>query len=194
MKSSASRRKSREAALRALYEIEISRKTATSVLESTLEYAQLPEPLSRYTEEVVRGICARMDVIDKRLSGLIPDYDFSRLAAVDRNLLRLAAYELIYMPEMPPAVTLNEAIEIAKKYSTAESGRFVNGVLATLLSKTEKADWKSQGDELEAGPIEVAEDSLDALVEPIEQVDVNEDEAKKLAKIGGWTLRSEPKA
>src|SRR5208283_3207039 len=108
-----------------------------------------------------------------------------RVAAVDRNVMRIGAYELLHVPSVPPAVTLNEAVEIAKKYSTAESGKFVNGVLGRFLLDTPKAKWDAA-----TAPIEVEEKGESAPPPEIEEFEVDEAEAKKLLKVGGWTLRS----
>ena len=70
--------------------------------------------------------------------------DFHRLSAVDRNVLRVAAYEILHCPDVPPAVAINEAIEIAKKFSTGDSGKFVNGVLDKLAAKLRPAEIKAR--------------------------------------------------
>lgn len=82
-----------------------------------------------YAEELIRGVLEHREELDEHLRRLIKNWDLRRLAAVDRNVLRMAVYEMLYRPDIPPVVTINEAIEIAKKYSTEQSGRFVNGVL-----------------------------------------------------------------
>ena len=79
--------------------------------------------------DLIQGIIPKLPEIDAKLRGLADNWDFERLAVVDRNILRLAIYEMLYRPEIPPVVSINEAIEIAKKFSTAESGKFVNGLL-----------------------------------------------------------------
>lgn len=189
MKHVRSRRKAREAALRALYEIEVGRSTAQPVVQDTLNFAPLGEDLDAYVRQVVFGVRENLAEIDDRLARVLTDYDLDRVAAVDRNVLRIAAYELLFVPEMPPAVTLNEAIEIAKKYSTAESGRFVNGVLGKLLSETDKADWDPSAHP--QSPREAAPEP-EPLPETEEvEVDLNTEEGQKLAKIGGWKLRAE---
>src|SRR5690349_7281417 len=105
------------------------------------------------------------------LADRIPDYDFNRIAAIDGNILRIAAYELFFEPGIPPAVTINEAIEIAKKYSTAESGKFVNGILGRLLADSPKANWdpaSAPAEEIEEPStepeyeIEVIEETIEA--------------------------------
>jgi len=82
-----------------------------------------------FAEDLLRGVIGNLPEIDAKIRGLADNWDFERLAVVDRNILRLAIYEMFYRPEIPPVVSINEAIEIAKKFSTAESGAFVNGLL-----------------------------------------------------------------
>lgn len=182
-----SKRRSREAALQTLYEIEVGKGHEASAMTNTLEAAELPEDLAEYAVRLTEGIRARQQELDGILSPLVEGYEFSRLAAVDRNLLRIAAYELYHEPAIPPAVSINEAIEIAKKYSTAESGRFVNGVLGRLVKQSPKANWDPASAPQESEPEEVVRERGPE----VETIEVDSDEAKRLAKAGGWKLRSD---
>jgi transcription antitermination protein NusB len=183
-----SRRKAREAGLRALYEVEIGKLPAETVLTDTLEAAQLPPEIAAYAERLVNGVLENKADLDQRISSLILDYDYDRIAVVDRNVMRIAAFELFHEPAIPPAVILNEAIEIAKKYSTAESGKFVNGVLGRLLQDSPKANWDPA-----TAPKEEPEEIFHEPEPEVEEVtiDADSDEAKKLSRIGGWKLRAE---
>jgi N utilization substance protein B len=182
-----SKRKAREAALRALYEIEVGHADVASAIEVTLEEANLPPEVAAYAEKLIRGVKMNLPAIDRAVSPLIREYDFKRIAVVDRNVLRIAAYELLELPEIPPAVTINEAIEIAKRYSTAESGKFVNGVLGALLKQTPKANWDPS-----AAPPEDDELVMEDPEPEIEEEVVQEgsEEAKVATRYGIWTLRS----
>jgi N utilization substance protein B len=82
-----------------------------------------------FANDLLRGTLEKKAEIDAKITSLADNWDFARLAVVDRNILRLALYEMLFRPEIPPVVSINEAIEIAKKFSTAESGKFVNGLL-----------------------------------------------------------------
>ena len=126
------RREARELALRMLFQLDVGKQPLDEVVEAALAQSHLEGKNRAFAEEAVRGAWSRRDVIDARLSALATDWAMDRQAAVDRNILRLSAYELLYMPESPVAAVVNEAVELAKKYSTAESGRFVNGVLGAL--------------------------------------------------------------
>src|SRR5579885_3661168 len=136
-----SRRKAREAALQTLYEIEVGKASPETSMANTLEAAALDPELSDYAVRLTAGVREHERELDEKISSLVVGYDYNRLAAIDRNLLRIAGYELFFEPAVPPKVTINEAIEIAKKYSTAESGKFVNGVLGKLVQTSPKANW-----------------------------------------------------
>lgn len=134
-----SRRPARVAALRALYQMGIARVRADDAIQQIREESEMGADLVEYAERLVRGIAAESsairDVIEARLTG----WDYDRLAAVDRTILRVGVFELLHVPEVPPVVAVNEAVELAKKYSTAESGKFVNGVLARVMADFPRA-------------------------------------------------------
>ena len=90
-----------------------------------------------FAEELVRGTVANLESIDEMISSTVANWTMDRLTAVDRAILRFAAYEFMYLPDVPPKVTIDEAIEIAKAYGTVESGRFINGVLDKIREKME---------------------------------------------------------
>ena len=179
-----SRRAAREAALRALYQVEVGKASPEASVENIEAFGELPDDLRDFAREVVEGVFSNLPQLDRAIGEKLRDYGLDRIAAVDRNLLRIACYELLHCPEIPPKVTLNEAIELAKKYSTAESGKFVNGVLAAILAESPKALWNPSADEPhEDSPLEP---------EPaVEEVEADSPEAQELAKVGKWTIRSE---
>jgi N utilization substance protein B len=121
-----SRREARETALGLLYEADVRGENP----EDTLARQVVP-PVS-YARELLRGVAAHLDDIDERLRGAARDWTLERMAVVDRAVLRLATYELAYSPDVPTGVVVDEAVELAKQYSTEDSGRFVNGVLGAL--------------------------------------------------------------
>jgi N utilization substance protein B len=88
-----------------------------------------------FAESLVRGVCEQLAQLDELISKFSRNYQLSRLAAVDRNILRLAVYEILHNAEVPPVVAINEAIELAKQYGSEESGRFVNGVLDRIRAE-----------------------------------------------------------
>ena len=126
------RREARELALRMLFQLDIGKQPVEEVMEAALAQSKLEGGNREFAESLVRGALSHQAAIDARVGALATDWAMDRQAAVDRNILRLSAYELIYRPDSPVAAVVNEAVELAKKYSTAESGRFVNGVLGAL--------------------------------------------------------------
>jgi N utilization substance protein B len=183
-----SRRKAREGALRVLYEMEVGGASLDDAMASMMDEADVTEELMPYSERLIRGVREHRIKIDKELAGYVREYDYSRLAAIDRNILRIGAYELLHVPEIPPAVTINEAIEIAKKFSTAESGKFVNGVLARMLKDSEKANWNPA-----TAPAEFAEEIVQEPAKVIEEetVEADSEEGMKARKFGQWTIRKD---
>ncbi len=126
------RREARELALRMLFQLDLGRQPVDEVVEAALAQSPLEGANREYAEILVRETLNHLTDIDPRIAALTPDWNSDRQAVVDRNILRMASYELLYRPDAPVAAVVNEAVELAKKYSTAESGRFVNGVLGAL--------------------------------------------------------------
>ena len=99
------------------------------------EKVELPPPSVEeaetrlFAEPLIRGALEHRDVIDEKIKSHAKNWDFHRIAAVDRNIMRLAIYEMLHRDDIPPAVSINEAVDIAKKFSTEDSGKFVNGIL-----------------------------------------------------------------
>jgi N utilization substance protein B len=122
----APRHQARERAVTLLYEAELKGERPSEVIDAL---ATAPDP---YTATLVRLVEARAPEIDALIAEAAIGWDLGRMAVVDRNVLRLAVGELLACPDVPTAVILNEAVELASAYSTDDSGRFVNGVLATL--------------------------------------------------------------
>jgi N utilization substance protein B len=122
----APRHQSRERALTLLYEAELKGERPESVL------AALPMAPDPYVTTLVTAVGERMGEIDAMLGEAAIGWDVDRMAVVDRNVLRLAAAELLACDDVPTAVILNEAVDLASAFSTDDSGRFVNGVLATV--------------------------------------------------------------
>jgi N utilization substance protein B len=122
----ASRHQARERALTLLYEAELKGEPISQVVDGL---AVAPDP---YATTLVRTVGERRAEIDGLIGGAAIGWEVARMAVVDRNVLRLAVAELLASPDVPTAVILDEAVELAGAYSTDDSGRFVNGVLATL--------------------------------------------------------------
>ena len=120
------RRQARERALELLYEIEAKDRPAGEVL------AELAVEPDAYALAVVRGVDEHRDRLDGLISRYARDWSLDRMPVIDRSLLRMAVFELAHRPDVPTAVVIDEAVELAKAYSTDDSGRFVNGMLSRI--------------------------------------------------------------
>jgi transcription antitermination protein NusB len=128
------RRLAREKAFQSLFQIEVSDISVEEAMEHVLE----GEPSDDFLNEIVNGTVENKAEIEKFLTPYLEKWSFSRLANVERVVLQMAAYEWLYMEEVPKNVTLNEAIETAKIFGGEEAGRFVNGVLGKIISDIRK--------------------------------------------------------
>jgi N utilization substance protein B len=126
------RRDAREAAVQYLYQREVHGDEADSSLEEFYQMRGLSPSGRRFCDQLLQGWMAHREPIDEMIRKHAKNFEFHRLSAVDRNVLRIGAHEILNCPDTPPAVAINEAIEIAKKYSTSDSGKFVNGVLDSI--------------------------------------------------------------
>ena len=128
----------RECALKILYRIEISRESVDSSL--TDFWSKTAESMDKeshdFAESLVKGTCGNLTAIDGIISKYTDNWNISRMAVVDKNIIRMSAYEMLYRDDIPPNVSINEAIELAKKYGDVDSGKFVNGIL-DKIKKTE---------------------------------------------------------
>ena len=125
-----SRRLARDIAFRALFQIDIGKCRVQLALSRSLERMDLNNAETSFVEMLVSGTVENQEKIDQVIKNNLVNWNLDRLSAVDRNLLRMALYEIIYMPDIPHAVSINEALELAKKYgSTGEAVGFINGVL-----------------------------------------------------------------
>ena len=131
----------RELALQVLYQIDITEEPAQDVLDNFWRgLEEAPEANVReFTVQLVLGVEDNMRAIDEKISQYATNWHLKRMAVVDRNILRMSCYELAFRDDIPPKVSINEAVELAKKYSGREAGKFVNGVLDRIkATKGEK--------------------------------------------------------
>jgi N utilization substance protein B len=135
------RRKSREIALQMLYQMEMTGQLPHEVIELYYELesgddnkkpdaAALARP---FAEELVKGVYSHRDKLDTMIVGASENWRLERMSIIDRNVLRIALYEMLYHLEIPPKVSLNEAIDLGKTFGSPDSGAFINGVLDHLL-------------------------------------------------------------
>jgi N utilization substance protein B len=124
-----SRREARERALSLLYEADAKDITPAHVLE------EIPVPPPAYVVSLVAGVGERQDEIDGLIGRYAIDWAIDRMPVIDRTVVRMASFELLCRPDVPTGVVISEAVELAKRYSTPESGRFVNGLLASIAAE-----------------------------------------------------------
>lgn len=129
------RRLARAIALQALYEIDVARHDPTEVIEYHIAQSDLAPEGADFARTLVRGVLAYQDEIDHYIRLIAPEWPLAQMAPVDRNILRIAIYELTYYKETPLKVAINEAVELAKRFGSDSSRRFVNGALGTFASK-----------------------------------------------------------
>lgn len=149
------RRRSRELALQFLYQFDTLSETSQNAEGIASGGPSLDEELELFWEghgdrvqgemrdfasTLIRGTCANLAHIDGIITGYSENWRLSRMSKIDRNILRLALYELVYLSGIPPAVTINEAVELGKRFGTEESGSFINGILDKIRLAKENGE------------------------------------------------------
>jgi len=135
------RTQAREYALQILYQLEMKPEPIEDALRTFWEEHQiLHDEVRDFTADLVRGSLEHVEEIDVIIRKATQNWEIRRMAVVDRNIMRFAVYELLFVKDIPPKVTINEAVNIAKKFSQQDSGKFVNGVL-DKINHTEKTRY-----------------------------------------------------
>lgn len=138
----------RERALQALYQLEVQETSPQVAVDAAFAAATSepgtppgkPDPAARaFALELADGAWQRREEIDKVIEAHSHNWRLDRMGQIDRNVLRLAIYELKYVPDVPPKVTINEAVELAKRFGTEDSSAFINGLLDRIASELDKA-------------------------------------------------------
>ena len=129
------RRKGRILALHALYEADTAQHDVTAILERSRGADDSPDDSWKFGCELARGVVDRIANIDRIIESYAPNWPVSQLSSIDRNILRIAVYELTTPTDTPPKAAANEAVELAKSFGSDSSQRFVNGVLGSLLAE-----------------------------------------------------------
>jgi len=133
-----SRRQARERALQVLFQVDLGN------VDPTEAFFKMDESLGRlkknieFSQELVSGTLANMRSIDQIIAEISKDWNIKRMANVDRNIMRLALYEILYCKDIPNNVSVNEAIELGKVFGSEESGKFINGILGRVLENPEE--------------------------------------------------------
>jgi N utilization substance protein B len=133
------RRKSRELALQALFALDLNRADSQPQIDAFIEQhgEDLSEPTRLFFRMLVDGVVGNQENIDSLLDQWAKNWKISRMPAVDRNIMRIAVFEMLNLPDIPPSVSINEAVEIGKKFGTRDSGPFINGVLDRIRAQHE---------------------------------------------------------
>ena len=126
------RTRAREVALQVLYQVEQNPGYRDTDVERFIERRMQEPKLREFARELIAGVREHRPRIDELIASVAENWRLDRMAAIDRNILRIGAFEMIFCPDLPVKVAINEALELAKRYSTAQSSRFVNGILDRL--------------------------------------------------------------
>jgi N utilization substance protein B len=132
------RRKAREHTLRILFQLEFENEKLEEAVSQYWENRKIPEEIKEYSTWLVKGIAAHQEKIDRIIQSVSEHWRISRMALIDRNILRMAVFELLYEENLAPAIVINEAIEIARRYSGDEAVTFVNGILDAIRKNMDK--------------------------------------------------------
>ena len=135
------RTRAREFSLQVLYQIDLTRDKYPEVLGNFWEAhsdEEVSAEVKSFTEELVKGAVENSETIDAMIGKYATNWQLKRMAVVDRNILRMSCFELLFRDDIPPKVSINEAVELAKRYSGIESGKFVNAILDKVKTERKK--------------------------------------------------------
>ena len=134
------RRKAREMALCASYAFDLSQNEADNVIKDLIEGKDNRKAVTQFAEKLFLTAVEHIPELDDIIKRKALNWEFNRIAIIDKLILRMALCEFLYFPDIPPKVSINEAIEISKMYSTSKSGKFINGILDSVLDEFRKKD------------------------------------------------------
>ncbi len=139
------RRVARECALQMMYELDVGKHSKDEILRTYWQMNEHPQKVRDFADLLFEGTIRRLKEIDKVIQQHTKNWRLGRMAAVDRNVLRLAVFEFLSGGKTPDTVVINEALEIARKFSTNESAQFVNGILDSIKTELQEKGLKSNG-------------------------------------------------
>ena len=148
------RRRSRELAMQALYYMDINQNLSFEMLDLYCESFTLPKKALPFFLKLVKGVVHNRPEIDSYIERFSNNWKIGRMSCVDRNILRLAVYEIFFCSDIPPKVSINEAIDVGKKFGTEESGAFINGILDSIRLSFKKEDLKSNSNNNTGNPVQ----------------------------------------
>jgi N utilization substance protein B len=132
------RRQARELAMQALFYMDMQDKASLQMLEHFCEVFRPSKKSEPFFLELVNGVIAAKVEIDALIEKFSKNWKIKRMSCVDRNVMRIAVYELLYCRDIPPKVSINEAVDVGKKFGTEESGAFINGIMDSIRAALEK--------------------------------------------------------
>ena len=138
------RTRARELALQALYQLDMRGPEVLDDIASLLDDETVEPDVRLFARTLVDGVWASREKLDETIAKVAENWDIHRMAVIDRNVLRLATYELTCLDDVPPKVSINEAIDLAKRFSTADSGGFVNGILDRIRSQSDDPEPEAE--------------------------------------------------
>lgn len=134
------RKRARESTMKLLYQMEMNNDFSDNIINIFFENNKFDEKEKEYILEAVNKIIENLEKIDSHIEKNINNWELNRLSKIDLCILRVAVYEIMHRPDIPIEVSINEAIEISKKYSSSESSRFINGVLGSIVRSNDIND------------------------------------------------------
>ena len=129
------RTRARELALQFLYQMDLRGKELLPEAKAFLRSEEADQSAREFAMQLVNGVAEHAEAIDLAIRGVVQNWEITRMAVIDRNVLRLSTFELLHCHDIPPKVSINEAIELGKRYSTQNSGGFINGVLDKIKER-----------------------------------------------------------
>jgi transcription antitermination factor NusB len=138
------RRKARELTLRALYAYEISGSDVGQISDDIISSSQIKEEAKRFSQILFKKVLQNIENIDSLIKGGVKSWEFSRIALIEKNILRIGVCELLFFSDIAVAITINEAIELGKKYGEKDSKNFINGVLDYIAKKLKKEKFREK--------------------------------------------------
>ncbi|MGD9301029.1 MAG: transcription antitermination factor NusB [Desulfobacterales bacterium] len=132
------RRQARELAMQALFYMDMRKNVSVDMLERFCGNFEPPKKLRPFFLHLVNGVLEAKDELDALIERFSKNWDIKRMSCVDRNVMRIAVFELLYCDDIPPKVSLNEAVDIGKKFGTEDSGAFINGIMDSIRIELER--------------------------------------------------------
>ena len=133
------RTRARELALQFLYQLDLRGPDLLSEAKGFFRAEEEDKSAREFALQLVEGVAEHKDELDQEIRGVAQNWEIARMAVIDRNVLRMAAFELLHCADIPPKVAINEAIELGKRYSTQNSGAFINGILDKIKERARPA-------------------------------------------------------